>query len=59
MIVEPSRLVFGDAGGEDLGLPGAGRGLEAFELAEDTDLADSGPRARNGGLGESRGGNYD
>src|SRR5204863_1046461 len=35
MIVEPSRLIFGDAGGEDLGLPGAGRGLEAFELAED------------------------
>src|SRR5205085_12643593 len=35
MIVEPSRPVFGDAGGEDLGLPGAGRGLEAFELTED------------------------
>ena len=34
LIVEPGRLVPGDARRQDLGLPGAGRRLEAFELAE-------------------------
>ncbi len=34
MVVEPARVVAGDAGRQQLGLPGAGRRLEAFELAE-------------------------
>ena len=35
LIVEPARLVLGDARRQDLGLPGAGRRLEAFELRDD------------------------
>ena len=35
LIVEPARLVFRDARRQDLGLPGAGRRLEAFELRHD------------------------
>ena len=34
VIVEPGRLVVGEARGQDLGLPGAGRRLEAFELPD-------------------------
>ena len=34
MVVEPARVIFGDAGRQDLGLPGAGRRREPFELAE-------------------------
>ena len=34
LIVEPGGIVFGDARRQDLGLPGAGRRLETFELAE-------------------------
>ena len=33
-VVEPGRLVVGEARGQDLGLPGAGRRLEAFELRD-------------------------
>ena len=35
LIVEPARLVLGNARRQDLGLPGAGRRLEAFELRHD------------------------
>ena len=35
LIVEPARLVVGEARRQDLGLPGAGRRLEAFELRDD------------------------
>ena len=35
LVVEPARLVAGDARRQDLGLPGAGRRLEAFELGDD------------------------
>ena len=42
LIVEPGRLVAGDPRRQDLGLPGAGRGLEAFELA-DQDFERVGP----------------
>ena len=34
LVVEPDRIVPGDARRQDLGLPGAGRRLEPFELAE-------------------------
>ena len=34
-IVEPARLIFGEACRQDLGLPGGGRGLEALELCHD------------------------
>ena len=34
LVVQPARLVFGKAGRQDLGLPGAGRRLEAFELGD-------------------------
>ena len=35
VIVEPTRLIFGEACRQDLGLPGGGRGLEALELRHD------------------------
>ena len=35
LIIEPARLVLGEARRQDLGLPGAGRSLEAFELGDD------------------------
>ena len=34
LVVEPARLVFGKARRQDLGLPGAGRRLEALELGD-------------------------
>jgi hypothetical protein len=34
LVVEPRRLVIGEPGGQDLGLPSAGRGLEALELPD-------------------------
>src|SRR5438105_11953547 len=34
-VVEPERLVSSEAGGQDLALPGAGRGFESFQLSHD------------------------
>ena len=39
LIVEPGGIVFGKARRQDLGLPGAGRRLEALELPDDGDRA--------------------
>ena len=35
MFIQPPRLIFADARGENLGFPGACRGFKAFQLRED------------------------